>query len=78
MGALVTYELDDAVANLRMDDGKVNVMSRQMPGSVNDALDRVQSDGATVLLTRRPRRVLGRLRHAGARRPGARTRSICS
>jgi len=50
---LVTYELSDGVATIAMDDGKVNCLSPRMLGELNEALDRAESDRATVLLTGR-------------------------
>src|SRR5215469_14464323 len=50
---LVTYELSDGVATIAMDDGKVNCLSPRMLGGLNEALDRAESDRATVLLTGR-------------------------
>src|SRR5262245_61435730 len=49
----VAYEVEDAVATITMDDGKVNVMSVAMIRALDDALDRAQADGAVVLLTGR-------------------------
>jgi enoyl-CoA hydratase len=53
MTALVSYELDDGIATVTMDDGKVNVMSPQMLGDVNAALDQAEADGAVVVLAGR-------------------------
>jgi enoyl-CoA hydratase len=53
MGSLVSYDLHDSVATIRMDDGKVNVLSPAMQHGLNEALDRAQDDGAAVLLTGR-------------------------
>jgi len=50
----VTYRLEDSVASIVMDDGKVNVMSLQMTRALNAALDRAGADKAVVLLTGRP------------------------
>ena len=55
---LVTYELsptgnDAAVATIRMDDGKVNVLSIAMQAELWAALDRAAADQAAVLLTGR-------------------------
>jgi enoyl-CoA hydratase/carnithine racemase len=56
--SLVSYELspagsDAAVATIRMDDGKVNVLSIAMQDELRAALDRAEADGAAVLLTGR-------------------------
>ncbi len=54
MGDLVTYQLEDSVATIVMDDGKVNVMSLHMTRALNEALDRAGADKAVVLLSGRP------------------------
>lgn len=46
----VTYRYDAGVAYITMDDGKVNVMSPEMLHDLDTALDRAQSDKATVVL----------------------------
>jgi enoyl-CoA hydratase len=46
----VTYQLDDAIATITMDDAKVNVMSGAMLTEINAALDRAAADGAVVVL----------------------------
>lgn len=53
MGELVTYELADGIATIRMDDRKVNALSLEMFWQLHDALDRAERDGAVVLLTGR-------------------------
>jgi enoyl-CoA hydratase len=53
MGTLVTYRLDDAVAAITMDDGKVNVLSPAMLTELDAALDRAAADRAVVVLTGR-------------------------
>jgi enoyl-CoA hydratase len=53
MNDLVTYELDDVVGTITMDDGKVNALSVAMLGEVHAALDRAEGDGAIVVLTGR-------------------------
>ena len=53
MSDLVTYQRVDSVATIRMDDGKVNVISRKMLGELNAALDHALADGAMVILTGR-------------------------
>ena len=53
MGTLVSYQLEDRVATLRMDDGKVNALSPAMLADLNDALDRAEADRAVVVLTGR-------------------------
>ena len=50
----VTYQLNDSVATITMDDGKVNVMSVAMLSALNDALDIAAADRAVVVMTGRP------------------------
>jgi enoyl-CoA hydratase len=53
MGKLVAYRLDDSIATITMDDGKVNVLSPMMLAELNVALDRALADRAVVVLTGR-------------------------
>jgi enoyl-CoA hydratase len=53
MGTRVTYEQEGSVATIAMDDGKVNVLSLEMFGELNAALDRAERDRAVVVLTGR-------------------------
>lgn len=53
MSELITYALDDGVATVTMDDGKVNALSSAMIGTVAAGLDRAEADGAAVVLTGR-------------------------
>jgi enoyl-CoA hydratase len=53
MGTLVSYEVEDAIATITMDDGKVNAMSRGMLAEINAALDRAEADRAVVVLSGR-------------------------
>lgn len=53
MGSLVSYRLDDGVATIGMDDGKVNALSIEMLASVGEALDHAVADDAAVVLTGR-------------------------
>jgi enoyl-CoA hydratase len=50
MDSPVRYELDDAVATVTMDDGKVNALSPTMQAALNEALDQADADGAVVVL----------------------------
>jgi enoyl-CoA hydratase len=50
---LATYELDDGIATIAMDDGKVNALSIEMLRAVLAALDRAEEDEAVVVLTGR-------------------------
>lgn len=53
MRNIVAYQLNDSVATITMDDGKVNVMSLSMISELNKALDRAIADQAIVVLTGR-------------------------
>jgi len=53
MGTLVTYRLEDSIATITMDDGKMNVLSIDMFTQLNAALDRARTDRAVVVLTGR-------------------------
>jgi len=48
--ALPTYAVEDGVAVLTLDDGKVNVISHGVLDAVDDALDRAEGDGARALV----------------------------
>jgi enoyl-CoA hydratase len=49
----VTYSLDDGVATIAMDDGKVNALSPAMLEELASAIDRAEADGAVVVITGR-------------------------
>jgi enoyl-CoA hydratase len=49
--ARVTYRLEDSIATITMDDGKVNVLSPDMIAELNRAFDRAMADQAVVVLT---------------------------
>jgi enoyl-CoA hydratase len=53
MGSFVSYRLDDRVATIVMDDGKVNALSIEMLASIGEALDRSVADDAAVVLSGR-------------------------
>ena len=53
MSTLVSYHLNDSVATIIMDDGKVNAMSPDMQVELNAALDQAEEDKAVVALTGR-------------------------
>lgn len=55
MSDLVSYLLNDGVATLTMDDGKVNALSPAMSAAISGALDQAAEDGAVVILTGRER-----------------------
>jgi enoyl-CoA hydratase len=50
MDSPVRYELDDGVATVTMDDGKVNALSPAMLAAVDGALDQAAEAGAVVVL----------------------------
>jgi enoyl-CoA hydratase len=54
MDGPVRYRLEDAIATITMDDGKVNALSPLMLSELDRALDRAADDGAVVTLTGRP------------------------
>jgi enoyl-CoA hydratase len=53
MSMFVTYRLEDSIAMITMDDGKVNAMSPQMITEINAALDQAAADRAVVVLSGR-------------------------
>jgi enoyl-CoA hydratase len=53
MTSLVQYRLEDSVATITMDDGKVNAMSLRMLTELNAALDRAEAEHAVVVLAGR-------------------------
>ncbi len=53
MATRVTYQLEDSIATIGMDDGKRNVLSPDMLAALAGALDRAQADRAVVVLTGR-------------------------
>jgi enoyl-CoA hydratase len=55
MQSPVTYGLDDGVATITMDDGKVNVLGFEMFAALSGALDRAEADRAAVVLVGGPR-----------------------
>ena len=54
MSELVTYELNDGIAVLTLNNGKVNALSPEVIVALNEALDRAQEAGAIVVLTGQP------------------------
>jgi enoyl-CoA hydratase len=50
---LVSYRLDQAIATITLDDGKVNALSPAMLAQINQALDSAEADRAVVVLTGR-------------------------
>ncbi|MGV0769485.1 crotonase/enoyl-CoA hydratase family protein [Mycobacterium syngnathidarum] len=47
MSSLVSYELNDVVATITMDDGKVNALSPAMQAEINAALDQAAAGAAS-------------------------------
>jgi enoyl-CoA hydratase len=54
MEPAVSYRLEDSIAAITMDDGKVNALSPAMLSELDAALDRAAADRAVVLLGGRP------------------------
>lgn len=55
----VTYELQDGIAAITVDDGKANAITLPLIAEIRAALDQAESDGAVVLLAGRPGRFSG-------------------
>ena len=55
MSELTTYELEDGIATITLDDGKVNALSPAMLGSIGAGLERAEADEAVVVMTGRER-----------------------
>ncbi|HHL42912.1 MAG TPA: crotonase/enoyl-CoA hydratase family protein [Hellea balneolensis] len=53
MTNLVSYNFENGVATIRMDDGKANVLSPAMLDALNLAFDKAEKDEAVVVLTGR-------------------------
>jgi enoyl-CoA hydratase len=53
MRPLVTYEAQDSIATIAMDDGKMNVLSPAMLAALSGAFDRAATERAVVVLTGR-------------------------
>lgn len=54
MSDVVSYELEDGIATVRLANGKVNAISPDVIDALNAALDRSEADGAIVVLTGSP------------------------
>ena len=72
MTDVVTYELSQDVAVLRIDDGKVNALGPELLAALNAGLDRAEKESKAVLIVGRPGRFsagfdLGVIRSGGAR-----------
>ena len=55
--AKMNYTIDDRIATITLDDGKMNVINWDFINEMNDAFDRAIADqaGALILTTGRPR-----------------------
>lgn len=54
MSELVSYHLDDGIATLTLNNGKVNAFSHALIVDFNHCLDQAAKDGAVVILTGQP------------------------
>jgi enoyl-CoA hydratase len=54
MGSRTRFELEDGIARITMDDGKVNAMSTEMIGELRERLDEAEKAGAVTVLHGRP------------------------
>ncbi|MBV6285900.1 crotonase/enoyl-CoA hydratase family protein [Pseudomonas aegrilactucae] len=54
MSELVTYHLEDGIATLTLNNGKVNAISPDLISAFNSALDRAVQDRAVVIITGQP------------------------
>lgn len=52
--SLVTYEREDGIGRIHLDDGKMNVMSPAMQAAIGDALDQAERDDVVVVFRGRP------------------------
>ena len=55
----VTYELQDGIATITLDDGKANVITQALIAEVHEALDQAEGESAVVILAGRPGRFSG-------------------
>ena len=54
MNKIVSYQVQENIATITIDDGKANAVSFQFVEEVNAALDQAEQDNAVVILTGRP------------------------
>jgi enoyl-CoA hydratase len=54
MSDLVSYELEDGIATLTLNNGKVNALSPAVFEALNAAFDRAEQDRAVVIITGQP------------------------
>src|SRR6476660_4942180 len=57
MTSQVNYELNESVATITLDDGKVNVLGSAMQTAINEALDRAEKDDAKAIVLAGTQRV---------------------
>ncbi|MEI8159318.1 MAG: crotonase/enoyl-CoA hydratase family protein [Burkholderiales bacterium] len=54
MSELVAYSLEDGIATLTLNNGKVNAFSHELIAQFNRGLDQAQADAAVVIVTGQP------------------------
>ena len=54
MSELVKYSLEDGIATLTLNNGKVNAFSHELIAQFNSALDKAQAERAVVIVTGQP------------------------
>lgn len=54
MSELIDYQLEDGIATLTLNNGKVNAISPDVVSAFNAALDRAEQDRAVVIITGQP------------------------
>ncbi len=54
MSELVAYNLEDGIATLTLNNGKVNAFSHELIAQFNSGLDQAQADAAVVIVTGQP------------------------
>ena len=54
MSELVAYSLEDGIATLTLNNGKVNAFSHELIASFNRGLDQAEQAGAVVIVTGQP------------------------
>ena len=54
MSDLIAYHLEDGIATLTLNNGKVNAISPEVIAAFNAALDRAEQDRAVVIITGQP------------------------
>ena len=50
----ISYEQNNKVATITLNNGKVNAISHQLISDFNDALDQAELDQAVVIITGKP------------------------